>query len=105
MALHRYFKISNKLPDPYSPLLKTVPSDAIKEVNKIVERSIQNASTQGSRGTCLKFTSTQQAQVAKYAVENGNQAAITKRNNEQIVDIFLGMWPTTSLPFIIATVN
>ena len=29
-----------------------------------------------SRGTYLKFTSTQQAQVAKYTVENGNQTAI-----------------------------
>ena len=76
MALHRYFKISNKYPDPYGPLSETVPSDAIKETNKIVERYTQNAGTKRSRGTYLKFTPIQQAQVAKYAVENGNQVAI-----------------------------
>ena len=76
------FKISNKLPDPYSPLSKTIPSEAIKEVNKIVEQSIKNAGTKHSRGTYLKFTSTQQAQVAKYTVENGNQAAIRRYSKE-----------------------
>ena len=39
MSLHRYFKISSKLPDPNGPLSKEVPSEAIKEANKSVERA------------------------------------------------------------------
>jgi len=76
MALHRYFKISSKPQDPNGPLSETVPSEAIKEANRIVEESTQNGSTKRGRGTYLKFTPIQQAQAAKYAVENGNQAAI-----------------------------
>jgi len=41
MALHRYFKISSKLPDPNGPLSETVPSEpkVMKEANRIVEES------------------------------------------------------------------
>ena len=67
-----------KLPNPYGPLSETVPSDMIKEANKIVEQSTQNASAKHSRITYLKFTLIQQAQVAKYAVDNGNQVAIRR---------------------------
>ena len=76
MTLHRYFKISSKHPDPNGPLSEIIPSQVIKEANKIVKQSTQNGSTKRSRRTYLKFTPTQQAQAAKYAVENGNQAAI-----------------------------
>ena len=34
MSLHRYFKISSKLPDPNGPLSKEVPSEAIKKQTK-----------------------------------------------------------------------
>ena len=87
MALHRYFKISSKLPDPNGPLSETIPSEAIKEANKIVEQSTQNASTKRSRGTYLKFTPIQQAQAAKYAVENGNKAAIRRYSKEFCAEI------------------
>ena len=82
-----YFKISNKLPNPYSLLSETVPSDMIKEANKIVEQSTQNASTKRGRVTYLKFTPIQQAQVAKYAVDNGNQVAICQHSNEFCAEI------------------
>ena len=67
MALHRYFKISSKQPDPNGPLSEIIPSQAIKEANEIVKQSTQNGSTKHSRGTYLKFTPTQQAKAAKYA--------------------------------------
>ena len=81
MALHRYFKpISSKLPDPNGPLSKEMPSAAIREANKSVEKTrateAQN-SEKPSRGQYGRFTPTQAAQVAKYAVQHGNQAAIS----------------------------
>ena len=45
MALDRYFKISSKQPDPNGPLSEIIPSQAIKEANKIVKQSTQNGST------------------------------------------------------------
>ena len=67
MALHRYFKISSKQPDPNGPLPEIIPSQVIKEANEIVKQSTQNGSTKHSRGTYLKFTSKQQAKTTKYA--------------------------------------
>ena len=87
LCINGYFKISNKLPDPYSSLSETVPSDTTKEANKIVEQSTQNASTKHGRITYLKLTLIQQAQVAKYAVDNGNQVAIRRYSNEFCADI------------------
>jgi len=75
MALHRYFKPkSSKLPDPNGPLSKEI---AIREANKNVEQSIeaQNNSEKPSRGHYARFTPTQAAQIAKFAVEHRNQAA------------------------------
>ena len=59
----------------------------IKEANKIVEQSTQNASAKHSRVTYLKFTPIQQAQVAKYAVDNGNQVAICLYSKEFCAEI------------------
>ena len=87
MALHHYFKISSKLPNPNGPLSESIPSQVIKEANEIVKQSTQNGSTKLSRGTYLKFTPTQQAQAAKYAIENGNQAAIHRYSKEFCTEI------------------
>ena len=101
MSLHRYFKISSKLPDPNGPLSETIPSETIKEANKSMEQSIQNGSTlKRSRGTYLKFTPVQQAQAAKYAVENGNQAAICRYSKEfctEIKESTLSTWKSKYL--------
>ena len=65
MSLHRYFKISSKLPDPNGPLSKEVPLEAIKEANKIVERATKNIGTsecgggKRGRGAYMKFTPVQ----------------------------------------------
>lgn len=80
MSLHRYFKVSSKLPDPNGPLSQVVPSETIKAANKSISETVENTGTKRSRGTYQKFTAVQQAQVAKYAVENGNQAAIRVKN-------------------------
>ena len=93
MSLHRYFKISSKLPDPNGPLSKKVPLEAIKEANRSVEVATQDTSSDASgsskegRGTYMKFTPVQQAQVAKYAVENGNKVAIHHYSKEFCSDI------------------
>ena len=54
MALHRYFKISSKLP---GPLLNTVPPEVIKAANKIVKQA-------SDKGGILK------AQQRKYSVSH-----------------------------------
>ena len=87
MDLHCYFKISSKLPDPNGPLSETIPSQAIKEADEIVKQSTQNDSTKHNRGTYLKFTPTQQAPAAKYAIKNGNQAAIRRYSKEFCTEI------------------
>ena len=70
MALHRYFKISSKLPDPNGPLSEIIPSQAIKEANEIVKQSTQNAgSTKRSRGTYQKFTPTQLSTPLKMVIK------------------------------------
>ena len=93
MSLHRYFKISSKLPDPNWPLSKEVPSEAIKEANRRVEVATQDTSlgTSGGAkpgsGTYMKFTLVQQVRVAMYAVENGNKATIHRYSKEFCSDI------------------
>ena len=97
MALHRYFKpISSKLPDPNGALSKEMPSMAIREANKSVEEATQaQNSKKRSREKYGRFTSTQAAQVAKFAVEHGNQAAIRRYSEEfrlVIKDSTLSTW-------------
>ena len=106
MSLHQYFKISSKLPDPNGPLSKEVPSEHIKEANRSIEAATQDTSSGTSggakrgRGTYIKFTPVQQAQVAKYAVENGNKAAIchySKEFHSDIKESMLSTWKSKYL--------
>jgi len=76
MALHRYFKPVSKLPDPNGPLSKEIPSVVIREANKSVEQATRSDNKKRSREKYGRFTPTQAAQVAKLAMEHGNQAAI-----------------------------
>ena len=106
MSLHGYFKISSKLPDPNGPLSKEVPSEAIKEANKSVERATKNIGTsecgggKRGRGAYMKFTPVQQAQVAKYAVENGNQAAIRHYSKEFCAEVKKSTLSTWKLKYL-----
>ena len=87
MALHRYFKISSKFPDPNGPLANTVPPEVIRAANKIAEEANEKGGTKPSRGPYRQFTDIQKAQIAKYAVENGNQAAIRRYSKEFCTEI------------------
>ena len=96
MALHCYFKpISSKFPDPNRPLSNKMPSVAIREANKSVEQATKNGSKKRSREKYGSFTSTQAAQVAKFAVDHGNQTAILRHSKEfhvEIKDSMLSTW-------------
>ena len=96
MALHRYFKpISGKLPDPNGDLSKEMPSAAIREANKGVEKATEASQNKRSREKYGRFTPTQVAQAAKFAVEHGNQAAIRRYSEEfrmEIKDSTLSTW-------------
>jgi len=90
MSLHRYFKISSKLPDPNGPLSKEIPAEAIKAANDSVEQATKtdgSGSGKPSRGKYASFTGVQQAQMAKYAIDNGNKAAIERYSKEFLVQI------------------
>ena len=74
-TLHCYFKPTTvvvvkrqdkRLPDPNGPLSSIIPAEESKR----------------PRGLYLKLTPVQQAQIAKYALANGNKAAILRYTNE-----------------------
>ena len=89
-TLYRYFKpISKSLPDPEGPLSETLPSATIKAANEaVLAASKQPPNKQLSkRGHYVKLTGVQQAQIARYALFYGNQAAIRRYNEEYSTEI------------------
>ena len=89
-TLYRYFKlISKSLPDPEGPLSETLPSATIKAANEaVLAASKQPPNKQLSkRGHYVKLTGVQQAQIARYALFHGNQAAIRRYNEEYSTEI------------------
>ena len=72
MALHRYFKTTEKLPNPRGPLSKRVPSKSIVSANEAVRRVIEDAdSPKPPRGPYVKFLPEQKAEIGKRAAEHG----------------------------------
>ena len=85
MLVHRYFK-PKMLPDPEGPLSEALPSASIKAANEamLVALKLQEErpSNQRNRGHYIKLTRVQQAQIVKYTLSHGNQAAIHRYNKE-----------------------
>jgi len=63
-----------KLPDSTGPLTEKLPSSFISAANKVIESSKKESSTK-TKGPYAKFTPEFKAEIAKYAIENGNCAA------------------------------
>uniref|UniRef100_A0A1X7T0J6 Uncharacterized protein n=1 Tax=Amphimedon queenslandica TaxID=400682 RepID=A0A1X7T0J6_AMPQE len=94
MSLYRYFKPSSKvkddsltvLPSPEGPLSKVVPPSTIVAANEKVAEAMAG-DTRGdrsgsSRGTYEKYTPTEKAKIANYAILHGTAAALRHFSKE-----------------------
>ena len=96
MALLKYFAKSKSLPDPNGPLSSKLKPETIDSANRKVSALLastgsssakDDGSGQRSRGSYMKFTSEQKAQVARYALESRNKWAIVKYSKQWGVDL------------------
>ena len=72
MALYKYFKRNDKLPDIDGPLKRYIPSQVISVVNKQVEAVIyREGGSCKTRGPYMKVTDAQKAVIGKRAAEHG----------------------------------
>ncbi len=76
MALYKYFKKTNILPNPEGPLSDRVPSSSIASPNREVGQLLLTGNkakppTFGKRGQCLVYTDEEKARIAKQASEMG----------------------------------
>ena len=78
MALLKYFAKSKFLPDPNSPWSSKLKPEKIESANRKVSALLSSTgssstkdyeSRQRSRGSYIKFTPEQKAQVARYTLE------------------------------------
>ena len=82
--MERYFKRVDSpfLPAEHGELSKVVPSKSIKEANKTAESLLSEESSR-KRQKYQKVSTEMKSKIAKYASENGVQAAV-KRFKEQV---------------------
>ena len=72
MALYRYFKPANGLPDPKGSLSSKMSSEDIAEMNKAVEEA---SCSRGNRGPYKTYSPSERFQTGKYASQHGATAA------------------------------
>ena len=86
MSLYRYYKPVPKLPYPDGPLSRLVPSSSILDANDTYIKT-SSAGRSSKRGSYVKLTGVQQAQIAKYALFHGNKEAIRQFTKQYCVEI------------------
>ena len=74
MALLRYFKQKDGLPDPRGALSLSMPSSAIAQANTEVQKAIDSEKPR-KRGPYKRYSSTIRAEIGKYASHHGVAAA------------------------------
>ena len=74
MALLRYLRPVNGLPDPKGSLSGSIPTQAIAQANREVENAMEST-TGGKRGSYTKYSATQCSDIARYACQHGAAAA------------------------------
>ena len=68
MALLRYLKPVDGLPDPRRSLTSPISAQAIAEANKEVQKAMSQSSATGKkRGNYKKYTATQRSEIGKYS--------------------------------------
>ncbi len=92
MALLRYLRPVDGLPDPRGSLSSSIPTQAITEVNKEVQKAICEA--RGRRGAYQKYSPTVHSDIGKHACQHGAAAAafyfsrkLKKKVSESIVKL------------------
>ena len=80
----------------------------VEAANKQVSNALQSAAEKVSRGKYNSYMPQQRAKIGKYAAENvapPPQFIVPPRlkNSEQAADSFLGTWPITLAPLLMAT--
>ena len=94
-----------QLPDPNGPLSSIIPAEAIRDANDAHTRAQSSQQIQGgeckrSRGFYVKLTPVQQAQIAKYALANGNKAAILRYTKEFQTEIKMSLVSTWKAKYV-----
>ena len=74
MALLCYMKPVSSLPGPRGLLSSSIPTQAIAEANKEVQKAV-GAADGGKRGPYKQYSSTLRVEIAEYACQHG--AAVT----------------------------
>ena len=95
MALLKYLKPVDGLPDPKGSLTAAMSSAAIAEANKEVQKAIRAASGTSKRGPYFKMDSSLRCEIAKYAGYHG--AAESARNFSRKLDRCLSVSTVKSI--------
>ena len=75
-SIEEFFKRSESLPDPKGPLSSNLSSSCITAANKAVQEVQKQQREPKSRGTYVKLSDDQKAEIARYALQNGNNVAV-----------------------------
>ena len=82
MALLHYMKPVGGLPDPRGSLSSSIPTQAIAEANKEVQKAVGTVDG-GKRGPYKRYSSTLHAEIAKYACQH-DAAATTRHYSKKL---------------------
>ena len=74
MSILRYFKPKDGLPDPTGALSTSVPSAAIAQANREIQKAVTSSDKQ-KRGPYTKFNAGLRAEIGKYSSYHGVAAA------------------------------
>ena len=74
MSILRYFKPKDGLPDPTGALSTSIPSAAIAQANREVQKAVTSSDKQ-KRGPYTKFSASLRAEIGKYSSYHGVAAA------------------------------
>ena len=81
MSLHCFCKPVKKLPDPNGDLSAIILPSPIREANKEVAMAME-ATKDRKRKPYKKISDSLRAQIGRYALENGNAAAMRRFTKE-----------------------
>ena len=90
-TISQYFKPIHCLPSPNGPLSATIPAGRISKINQAVdEEAAAKKQISRNRGTYIKLTDEEKAEIARYAFQNGNVAAAKRENKNRKFLCWLG---------------
>ena len=87
MALYKYFKKVDSLPDPCGPLSLKVPSKTVIETNKQVRQAVSK-----KRGEYNKYSAKDKADIGKYASEHGVAKAVRHFKDKDVKESSVRDW-------------